>query len=542
MKTNYTNLNSNEISISNYCVKENEHKNTNKTEKLIHSKINLNKTSFNNNCSMVRISLPLKRIKYNNNINNINTKKIKINPKIYLSPNSKSEISYLNHFNNNSIYYSNYKKKNTSSNFRDSKLNTEAKITKMKIIFPEKKIKNTPYMINFQKTNIKLHRKELIEDSKNNDSIYGKNDNFIPTYRFLPNYNTERSINELSLNTSIKPEITNKKLLKIISKKDIFNSESNTNIISQPKNVKKYKDSTNIKNKIKIQNNPEIINPEEYIKIKKIGEGSFGEIFKVKWIKNNKNYAMKEMRFQNEENLLALQKKLFFINDFGKRTNSKGLIKIYGYTFMKKKNDYYFYEIMELAEKDWEQEIIFRQKYFNYYTEKELFSITKQLIKVLSLLQQNHITHRDIKLQNILLVNNKYKLCDFGESRNLNQKGIIVQPVRGSELYMSPILFLGLNNKLMYVTHNTYKSDMFSLGMCILFAATLDCECLYEIRELNNMNEIRDVLKKYLKKRYSDYFIEILLCMLEVKEKRRPDFIQLEKVISSYENMNIINI
>ena len=35
----------------------------------------------------------------------------------------------------------------------------------MKIIFPEKKIKNTPYMINFQKTNIKLHRKELIEDS-----------------------------------------------------------------------------------------------------------------------------------------------------------------------------------------------------------------------------------------------------------------------------------------------------------------------------------------------------------------------------------------
>ena len=540
MKTNYTNLNSNEIRISNYCVKENELKDKNKTEKLIHSKINLNKTSFNNNCSMVRISLPLKRIKYNNN--NINTKKIKINPKIYLSPNSKSEISYLNHFNNNSIYYSNYKKKNTSSNFRDSKLNTEAKITKMKIIFPEKKIKNTPYMINFQKTNIKLHRKELIEDSKNNDSIYGKNDNFIPTYRFLPNYNTERSINELSLNTSIKPEITNKKLLKIISKKDIFNSESNTNIMSQPKNVKKYKDSTNIKNKIKIQNNPEIINPEEYIKIKKIGEGSFGEIFKVKWIKNNKNYAMKEMRFQNEENLLALQKKLFFINDFGKRTNSKGLIKIYGYTFMKKKNDYYFYEIMELAEKDWEQEIIFRQKYFNYYTEKELFSITKQLIKVLSLLQQNHITHRDIKLQNILLVNNKYKLCDFGESRNLNQKGIIVQPVRGSELYMSPILFLGLNNKLMYVTHNTYKSDMFSLGMCILFAATLDCECLYEIRELNNMNEIRDVLKKYLKKRYSDYFIEILLCMLEVKEKRRPDFIQLEKVISSYENMNIINI
>ena len=183
-----------------------------------------------------------------------------------------------------------------------------------------------------------------------------------------------------------------------------------------------------------------------------------------------------------------------------------------------------------------------RKKSQKYYTEKELFSITKQLIKTLSLLQKNHITHRDIKLQNILLVNNKYKICDFGESRTLNQKGIIVQPVRGSELYMSPILFYGLNQKLMHVTHNTYKSDIFSLGMCILFAATLDCNSLYEIREMNNMIKIRNVLIKYLGKKYSNDFIEILLCLLEVKEKKRPDFIQMEKIIDLYENVNKIKL
>jgi len=100
---------------------------------------------------------------------------------------------------------------------------------------------------------------------------------------------------------------------------------------------------------------------------------------------------------------------------------------------------------MELADRDWEQEIKIRKENSNFYTEKELFSIMKQLIKTLSLLQQNHITHRDIKLQNILLVNNKFKICDFGESRTLNQKGINAQPVRGNELYMSSILFFGLN-------------------------------------------------------------------------------------------------
>ena len=115
--------------------------------------------------------------------------------------------------------------------------------------------------------------------------------------------------------------------------------------------------------KIKNHINPEIIKPEEYLKLKKIGEGSFGKIFKEKWILNNKNYAMKEMHIQIEYNLLYLQKNLDFIMNFRKKTNCEGLIKIFGYSSIKKK-DYYFYEIMELAERDWEQEINFRKKSF----------------------------------------------------------------------------------------------------------------------------------------------------------------------------------
>ena len=151
----------------------------------------------------------------------------------------------------------------------------------------------------------------------------------------------------------------------------------------------------------------------------------------------------------------------------------------------------------------------------------------------MSLLQKNHITHRDIKLQNILLLDNTYKICDFGEARKLSQKGIIVQPVRGSELFMSPIQFFGLENKLDYVQHNTYKSDVFSLGMCILFAANLSDDCLYDIRELTDMKEIENILMSYLRRRYSIKFIHLLLIILEFEEKNRPDFISLEQIISS---------
>ena len=38
---------------------------------------------------------------------------------------------------------------------------------------------------------------------------------------------------------------------------------------------------------------------------------------------------------------------------------------------------------------------------------------------------------------------------------------------------MSPILFEGLKNKIFDLKYNPYKSDVFSLGMCLLFAGTL---------------------------------------------------------------------
>ena len=229
-----------------------------------------------------------------------------------------------------------------------------------------------------------------------------------------------------------------------------------------------------------------------------------------KYIKNGNKYALKVMH-SNKNNILYMQEKVKIIMNLEKSMKCDGLIKIYGDSLIKNGNQYYYYEVLELAEKDWEKEIISRRRYHKYYLEDELINIMWQLVKTLSLLQKNHITHRDIKLQNILLLNNQYKICDFGEARKLMQKGIIVQPIRGSELYMSPIQFFGLERKFDYVQHNTYKSDVFSLGMCILFAANLNDDCLYDIRELKDMDKIKNIVMSYLSRRYSLKFIHCLL-------------------------------
>ena len=134
----------------------------------------------------------------------------------------------------------------------------------------------------------------------------------------------------------------------------------------------------------------------------------------------------------------------------------------------------------------------------------------KQLVEVLYFLQkEKNIAHRDIKPENILIFKNHVlKLADFGEAKinNANKKK---KTIRGTEFYMSPILYEG-NLKSKYdIQHNPFKSDVFSLGYCLLYASSLNFELLYEARDNDSPNMINKILNKsFIKKVYSDKLVK----------------------------------
>ena len=364
------------------------------------------------------------------------------------------------------------------------------------------------------------------------------------------NLNTINSLNRSIRKINMRPNTMQRNLS---FSKDLFVPKISENILNQNQNspnrrlinsirkipinnnVPKQKLNDNIQNIENSSTSPNSIEPgenfnlDEFKIIKQIGSGSYGETYCVEWIKNKKRYALKKEAKKTLESLKRNLEKTKMLLDFIKKTNSPGVIKVYGFMYQNRGKYFMYYELMEIAERDWEQELFIRQKYSKYYTESELFIILTQLITTLSLLQKNHITHRDVKPQNVLISKGIYKICDFGEARTLIRDGVVCSRVRGTELYMSPILFHGLHVKLVLVNHNTYKSDVFSLGMCIFFAATLTFDSLCDIRELNDMGSIKDVLLRYLIGRYSFKFINVLLEMLQVDENLRPDFVQLEK-------------
>ena len=277
-------------------------------------------------------------------------------------------------------------------------------------------------------------------------------------------------------------------------------------------------------------------NTAEFILINSIGEGSFGKIYCVQWIKNNKLYAMKKLDIQTLEELNEFKEKVKIVKDLYKNTRNSGFVKLYADKVVPLYNQqicYNYYIIMELGDRDWEKEIQLRLLHQQYYTEYELYHIISQLVKTLSLMQLHNVSHRDIKPANVLIMKGVYKICDFGEATIINGNGVVIHNVRGSQLFMSPILFYAYNHNISQVMHNTYKSDVYSFGMCILLAASLSGYTLYDIREILNIKEVSKIIITKLRNRYSMNFINLLLQMLQIDENLRMDFVQLENYILS---------
>ena len=353
---------------------------------------------------------------------------------------------------------------------------------------------------------------------------------------------TSRLFTPIINNNIINNQVVNQTNLRPIQNPNIYNygsyiQKSNTNMITVNP-INRIINPININPVMTYQNfniNPsENLNLSEYELLAEIGKGSFGKIYKVRWKVNQKFYAMKTEVLDDMEGINSRLGRGKAMRNFVQSTGCQGVVNIYGSYLIKRGSVFLYYELMDLCNTDFEKEIKLRSNYGSYYTEFELDNIIKQLISTLSFLEKQHITHRDIKPQNILIANGQYKLCDFGDIRIMQRDGLVIQRIRGSELYMSPILFFALRRGFKKVEHNTYKSDVFSLGMCLFYAACLSFDGPVEIREVMDMNVKAQILNKYLVARYSQKLIKILLLMLHTDESARPDFILLENAILTY--------
>ena len=265
-----------------------------------------------------------------------------------------------------------------------------------------------------------------------------------------------------------------------------------------------------------------IIQETDYTFINEIGEGTYGDVYLVENNSTSEKYAMKKIICRDYNELIKHKNELELIFS----VKHENILKVLGIQFKcLDETTGLIYVLMELAYSDWNKEIKNRILAKKYYKENELIDILKQIIKGFLFLQKKNIAHRDIKPQNILLFPNKiYKIADFGEAKKSQNKAD-QSTLRGSELYMSPLLYKGYKYNQKTVVHNPYKSDVFSLGYCLLYAICLNLKVLENVRESSTLRSVINIINKYnINNRYSDEFMKIIYGMIEPNEEIRFDF------------------
>ena len=263
-----------------------------------------------------------------------------------------------------------------------------------------------------------------------------------------------------------------------------------------------------------------------------IGQGSYGVIYLVEDKNTKKQYALKRVLCQDIDQIL--KHKIEF--ELCYSLNHPNMIKIYNVLFKYlDMTTYLLYVLMEKGETDWNSEIARRIKTQNFYKESELINILKQLTSVLYFFQKNNVAHRDIKPQNILICNNNiYKITDLGEAKN-GKNNSQLATLKGSRLFMSPNLFFVLkyDGSGVKVKHNIFKSDVFSLGYCFLYAMSLDLRLIKCLREETSMIDVFSILKRFgIENKYSEKFMNIIYKMIQTDENKRCDFIELNEEIN----------
>ena len=524
-KYNNTNLNSAKSSLNILSKNENKNiqiKNINEKNK---NNINIKSSNSNMKIEILKRNYSLDKNKEEKNTNNKNNNNI-------INSNRNIKIKYNNEKGDNKLSDKVIQRNKGSPNHK----RVDIVETRLK--------KNLNSKNNIQNINIKFSQDfdNIISNNIKNNLNNSKSNKEIK--EFKPLY---KSINLINNNSNNQPNNSNNIYISDNSKeKEETNKSIKDTSKENKENVTKEKGIIKIDTSRNISSEGYQFNSDNYNIVQLLGEGTFGKIYLVEDPDDLKKYALKKISVSDLEELNDTKKEFELLMKLSQENPSLNVVKIYGIQIKKlDKFNLVMYVLMEAAQCDWENEIRNRNQYQAYYTEEELMKILLNLSTTLASLQKMGICHRDVKPQNILCFGkDNYKLSDFGEAKKKKKRKIngnyiydfegdtSKQTVRGTELYMSPILFKALHDcPEVDLEYNAYKSDVFSLGLCMLLSSTLGFQALYDIRELYDNNKIKKIIDKYLSVRYSKDYIKLISSMLQIKEKNRPDFIELQENI-----------
>ena len=214
---------------------------------------------------------------------------------------------------------------------------------------------------------------------------------------------------------------------------------------------------------------------DNYILEKSLGKGAFGEVF-LALMKgdSSKKFAAKKLErteIEKSEAMKYLKNEILIL----KKLNHPNIVK---YETIKKTKKH-FYLIMEFCNGGELSKALekYQQKYGKPFSQEIVQHLMRQIIDAFKYIHSQHIIHRDIKLDNVLLnfetekdkedlnmMKATVKIIDFGFACFV--KSGLLYSTLGSPINMDPIILKKLNASTKKARQLGYdqKADVWSLG------------------------------------------------------------------------------
>jgi serine/threonine protein kinase len=247
--------------------------------------------------------------------------------------------------------------------------------------------------------------------------------------------------------------------------------------------------------------------------MRKIGKGSFGEVFSAIHNQTKEKLAIKKMQV-TAKNIRYIISEI----DIQMHSHHRNIVDFKG-SYLIGTELWVALEFM--AGGDLATIIAILRENSKFMNESQMAYITAETLKALSYIHANHRIHRDIKSDNILLGSNgEIKLADFGNAIQLTHEQAKRRTMCGTPYWMAPEVILKQNYG--------EEVDMWSLGIMCMEIAEGDppymelstTKALFLI-STEGVPPLRD------KKKWSADLKHFLSCCLAKEGNKRPPAIEL---------------
>ncbi|TNV79205.1 hypothetical protein FGO68_gene13766 [Halteria grandinella] len=249
-----------------------------------------------------------------------------------------------------------------------------------------------------------------------------------------------------------------------------------------------------------------MINKQDFFILKVIGRGSFGKVYLVKKKDNDKLYAMKTLK--KDQQLLAAQyASTKAEREILEKINHPFIVKLH-FAFQTPQKLYFVMDFLNGGE------LFYHLKREGRFTESRTQFYAAEILLALECLHKNGVIYRDLKPENVLLDSEGHvKLTDFG----LSKQGVIgnrnTYTFCGTPEYLAPEIVKGKGHGK--------AVDWWSLGLMIY--EMLSGINPFKVRNKNKFEKLQMILEDEIEMQpsFSEEACSLIQGLLTKKPKQR---------------------